>query len=85
MERIQVPLSHGTLLLMSGATQDDWQVGPTNPRRGSLGDEDEVLTKSADSNGFILSQRQHADTEYVSFSCDFLYLVVSPEANQVHH
>lgn len=30
MERIQVPLSHGTLLLMSGATQDDWQVGSTN-------------------------------------------------------
>lgn len=30
MERIRVPLSHGTLLLMSGATQDDWQVGSTN-------------------------------------------------------
>ncbi|XP_020492095.1 alpha-ketoglutarate-dependent dioxygenase alkB homolog 3 [Labrus bergylta] len=25
VERIRVPLSHGTLLLMSGATQDDWQ------------------------------------------------------------
>ncbi|CAG01043.1 unnamed protein product, partial [Tetraodon nigroviridis] len=25
VERIQVPLSHGTLLLMSGSTQDDWQ------------------------------------------------------------
>ncbi|KAM3870118.1 alpha-ketoglutarate-dependent dioxygenase alkB homolog 3 [Diretmus argenteus] len=25
VERIQVPLSHGTLLLMEGATQDDWQ------------------------------------------------------------
>lgn len=30
VERIRVPLSHGTLLLMSGATQDDWQVGSTN-------------------------------------------------------
>ncbi|CAJ1055981.1 alpha-ketoglutarate-dependent dioxygenase alkB homolog 3 [Xyrichtys novacula] len=26
VERIRVPLGHGTLLLMSGATQDDWQV-----------------------------------------------------------
>ncbi|XP_017288329.1 alpha-ketoglutarate-dependent dioxygenase alkB homolog 3 [Kryptolebias marmoratus] len=25
VERIRVPLSHGTLLLMEGATQDDWQ------------------------------------------------------------
>ncbi|XP_059191345.1 alpha-ketoglutarate-dependent dioxygenase alkB homolog 3 [Centropristis striata] len=25
VERIRVPLSHGTLLLMDGATQDDWQ------------------------------------------------------------
>uniref|UniRef100_A0A3Q4BX78 Alpha-ketoglutarate-dependent dioxygenase alkB homolog 3 n=1 Tax=Mola mola TaxID=94237 RepID=A0A3Q4BX78_MOLML len=25
VQRIRVPLSHGTLLLMSGATQDDWQ------------------------------------------------------------
>uniref|UniRef100_A0A3Q4HGY8 Alpha-ketoglutarate-dependent dioxygenase alkB homolog 3 n=1 Tax=Neolamprologus brichardi TaxID=32507 RepID=A0A3Q4HGY8_NEOBR len=25
MERIRIPLSHGTLLLMEGATQDDWQ------------------------------------------------------------
>ncbi|KAF7198674.1 alpha-ketoglutarate-dependent dioxygenase alkB homolog 3 [Nothobranchius furzeri] len=25
VERISVPLSHGTLLLMEGATQDDWQ------------------------------------------------------------
>lgn len=25
VERVRVPLSHGTLLLMSGATQDDWQ------------------------------------------------------------
>ncbi|XP_058500429.1 alpha-ketoglutarate-dependent dioxygenase alkB homolog 3 isoform X2 [Solea solea] len=25
VERIRVPLSHGTLLLMGGATQDDWQ------------------------------------------------------------
>lgn len=30
VERIRVPLGHGTLLLMSGATQDDWQVGSTN-------------------------------------------------------
>lgn len=25
VERVRIPLSHGTLLLMSGATQDDWQ------------------------------------------------------------
>ncbi|XP_016516942.1 alpha-ketoglutarate-dependent dioxygenase alkB homolog 3 isoform X2 [Poecilia formosa] len=25
VERIRIPLSHGTLLLMEGATQDDWQ------------------------------------------------------------
>lgn len=30
VERIRVPLGHGTLLLMSGATQEDWQVGSTN-------------------------------------------------------
>lgn len=30
VDRIQVPLSHGSLLLMSGSTQDDWQVGSTN-------------------------------------------------------
>lgn len=30
VERIRVPLGHGTLLLMSGATQDDWQVSSTN-------------------------------------------------------
>uniref|UniRef100_A0A3B5KZ91 AlkB homolog 3, alpha-ketoglutarate dependent dioxygenase n=1 Tax=Xiphophorus couchianus TaxID=32473 RepID=A0A3B5KZ91_9TELE len=27
VERIRIPLSHGTLLLMEGATQDDWQAG----------------------------------------------------------
>lgn len=26
MERVKIPLSHGTLLLMEGATQADWQV-----------------------------------------------------------
>ena len=30
MEKLRVPLAHGTLLLMEGATQDDWQVGLTN-------------------------------------------------------
>lgn len=30
MERIGVPLSHGTLMLMEGATQDDWQVDSPN-------------------------------------------------------
>lgn len=34
VERIRVPLSHGTLLLMDGATQDDWQVGCTNQMQG---------------------------------------------------
>ena len=36
VERIRVPLSHGTLLLMEGATQDDWQVGSTNQMQGSM-------------------------------------------------
>ncbi|XP_021172073.1 alpha-ketoglutarate-dependent dioxygenase alkB homolog 3 isoform X2 [Fundulus heteroclitus] len=26
VERVRIPLSHGTLLLMEGATQDDWQA-----------------------------------------------------------
>ncbi|XP_068169150.1 alpha-ketoglutarate-dependent dioxygenase alkB homolog 3 isoform X2 [Antennarius striatus] len=34
VERIRVPLSHGTLLLMSGATQDDWQVAKEYHDRG---------------------------------------------------
>lgn len=36
VERIRVPLSHGTLLLMDGATQDDWQhqVGKEYHDRG---------------------------------------------------
>lgn len=36
VERVQVPLSHGTLLLMSGSTQEDWQVGSTNHTPASL-------------------------------------------------
>lgn len=36
VEKIRVPLSHGTLLLMEGATQDDWQVGSTNQMQGSV-------------------------------------------------
>lgn len=26
VERIRIPLAHGTLLLMEGCTQEDWQV-----------------------------------------------------------
>lgn len=26
VERIRIPLTHGTLLLMEGCTQEDWQV-----------------------------------------------------------
>lgn len=36
VERIQVPLSHGSLLLMSGSTQDDWQVSPTRQTQADL-------------------------------------------------
>nr|XP_033491575.1 alpha-ketoglutarate-dependent dioxygenase alkB homolog 3 [Epinephelus lanceolatus] len=36
VERIRVPLGHGTLLLMDGATQDDWQVGSTNQMQGPM-------------------------------------------------
>lgn len=46
VERIRVPLSHGTLLLMSGATQDDWQVAPPIRRPG--GCVDVVVFQSAD-------------------------------------
>lgn len=31
VERVKIPLDHGTLLIMEGATQADWQV-----RRGLL-------------------------------------------------
>lgn len=26
MQRVHIPLDHGTLLMMEGATQEDWQV-----------------------------------------------------------
>lgn len=26
VERLRIPLDHGTLLMMEGATQEDWQV-----------------------------------------------------------
>ncbi|XP_041704664.1 alpha-ketoglutarate-dependent dioxygenase alkB homolog 3-like [Coregonus clupeaformis] len=34
VERLRIPLTHGTLLMMEGATQDDWQVNPANQTQG---------------------------------------------------
>jgi hypothetical protein len=34
VERLRIPLTHGTLLMMEGATQDDWQVSPANQIQG---------------------------------------------------
>lgn len=38
VERLRVPLTHGTLLIMSGATQDDWQVDPPTDSSPACGD-----------------------------------------------